>query len=175
MRAKLAVLVQPPGRGDRIAAALGAHGYRVAVHRDLGSARRHLRKVQAVEVLFVDQGEPWFAGNDLLSALEEFPSLRHTQVVVTVTNPASVFVAALRASGAAVLFHPVAWAHVQAIARGEAVTETPDVAGPGWTRRPVLDSARLREQAHLACARTRKLMAESRRLADGVEKRRRRA
>jgi hypothetical protein len=159
MRPNLAVLVQPPGRGERIARALESHGYRVALHRDLPSARRCLRRVRAVAVLFVDHGEHWFAGNDLLSCAEEFPSLRGTRIFVTLANPNSVFAAALRARRASVLVHPVSAAEVAAIARGEEADE----GRPRWTAARY-ESVRLRDRAESLRSRTIRLVQEARKL-----------
>jgi hypothetical protein len=159
MGAKLAVLVQPPGRGQRIARALEAHGYRVALHRDLDAACRYLHRVRAVRLLFVDQGERSFAGNDLLSCIEDFPSLRQTRVYVTLKNPNSVFAAALRVRGASLLFHPVSTDEIAAIAEGEQAEEV--TARRAATRRAFL---RLRDEAATLRLRTLEVLQASRRL-----------
>jgi hypothetical protein len=157
--AKLAVLVQPPGRGHRIARALESHGYRVALHRNVDSAQRCLRRARTVALLFVDQGGRWFAGNDLLSALDDFPSMRGARVFVTLENPNSVFAEALRVRGASVLVHPISYDHIAAIA----------FDGSSRTRmtrllRTRADFLRLRDEAERLCIRALRALEASRQL-----------
>ena len=156
--AKVAVLLQPPGRGHRIARALEAHGYRVSLYRDVNSAERYLRRVRAVGLLFVDQGQRWFAGNDLLSCIEDFPSMRAARVVVTVKNPNSIFAAALRVRGTTVLVHPVRTEQIAAIA------DEAEHAAAASLIEVTNAFLRLREEAVMLRARTAQVVEESRRL-----------
>jgi hypothetical protein len=164
---KLAVLLQPPGRGDRIAWTLAALGYRVELYRDVESATGCLQRVRAVALLFVDQGERWFAGNDLLSRAAEFRSLRRATVYVTLVNDSSVFAQALRVRGAAILHHPVPISTIVAIARGD----RPGDRKSRW--RDAMDEfGRLRDRAERLRVQALATVAESRRLRHGVLERR---
>jgi hypothetical protein len=156
---KLAVLLQPPGRGNRIAGALETHGYRVALLRNVDSTDRYLRQVRSVALLFVDQGGRWFAGNDLLSEVDELPSVRNARVFVTLENPNSVFAEALRVRGASVLVHPVSAEQVAAIAFNDE-SRTPRTR----LMRTRADFIRLRDEAERLCMRTLRTVEAAREL-----------
>jgi hypothetical protein len=164
---RLAVLLQPPGRGERIAQMLEGHGYRVALYRDVESAARCLRRVRSVALLFVDHGEHWFAGNDLLSCADDLPSLRAARVFVTLRNRESVFAQALRVRGAALLYHPVTVHEVEAIVHGD----WPDENRARCVR-AVERFGRLRARAEHLCELASRTVAESRRLRYAVQARR---
>jgi hypothetical protein len=151
-----------------MARALESHGYQVALHRNVDSAERCLRHVRSVALLFVDQGGRWFAGNDLLSAVDELPSLRGARVFVTLENPNSVFAEALRVRGASVLVHPISSEQVDAI-----VFDDTSPTRRARVLRTRAEFLRLREQAERLCVRALRTLEEARQLRRAARETRR--